>query len=156
MRKKALLEQNVSLLGQIEALRSENAAHIEKIKELEKAVEDLKQELSREKKPATEPLKKLEKKVVGNARLDSSTEYASEVIGKLVIESAAGSNLLTAGGNTGHRELVNLLLGKTEVAKAEILAIVTDVGDFEEKKARIDAVSDETIDYFRSILAQVN
>ena len=147
MRKKALLEQNVSLLGQIEALRSENAAHIEKIKELEKAVEDLKQELSREKKPATEPLKKLEKKVVGNA---------SEVIGKLVIESAAGSNLLTAGGNTGHRELVNLLLGKTEVAKAEILAIVTDVGDFEEKKARIDAVSDETIDYFRSILAQVN
>lgn len=156
MRKKALLEQNISLSKQIESLRAENAANAEKIKELEKTVEDLKQEAERAKAPATQPLKKLEEKVVSNARLDPLTEHASEVIGKLVVESAAGSNLLTAGGKTENRELVNLLLGKTEVAKAEILAIVIAEGDFEEKKAKIDAVSSETFDYFSSILAQIN
>ena len=156
MRKKALVKQNLSFFEQIEKLRGENAAYAAKIKELEKTVENLKQEAEREKAPATQPLKKLEEKVAGNARLDPLTEYASEVIGKLVIESAAGSNLLTSGGNTEHRELVNLLLGKTEVAKAEILAIVTADGDFEEKKAKIDAVSSETLDYFSSILAQIN
>ncbi|MBO4734338.1 MAG: hypothetical protein J5662_07670, partial [Clostridia bacterium] len=62
----------------------------------------------------------------------------------------------TAGGNTEHRELVNLLLGKTEVAKAEILAIVSEGGDFEAKKEKIDAVKEETLDYFSSVLGQVN
>ena len=72
------------------------------------------------------------------------------------MESANGSNSLTNGGNTEHRELVNLLLGKTEVAKAEILAVVNGEGSFEDKKIKIDAVADETLDYFSSVLAQVN
>lgn len=156
MRKKELIAQNLSLFGQLEALRGESALKDRKIKELESVVEQLKKEDSNKKTESTAPLKKLEEKVIGQSKLDPIIEYASGVIGKLVMESANGSNYLTNGGNTEHRELVNLLLGKTEVAKAEILAVVNGEGSFEDKKIKIDDVSDETLDYFSSVLAQVN
>lgn len=154
MRKKELIAQNLSLFERVEALTGDNNAKDRKIKELEKIIEDLKK--SAEKPVLTEPLKRLEEKVISNAVLKPDFEYASKAIGKLVIESANGSNSLTTGGNTEHRELVNLLLGKTEVAKAEILAIVSSDFDFEEKKAKIDAVKDDALDYFGSILAQLD
>lgn len=158
MRKKKIMAQNLSLFEQLESLRGECAAKDKKIEDLEAKIKALE---SVEQKPpvtpeADTPLKKLEEKVVSTARLKPDTEYASEVIGKLVLESANGSNTLTAGGNSENRELVNLLLGKTEVAKAEILEIVSGAGDFDEKKVKIDAVRDETLDYYRSVLGQVN
>lgn len=156
MRKKAIMAQNLSLFEQLEKLRGECALKDKKIRDLEEKIKSLsvKTELPAEK--ADTPLKKLEEKVVSGAALKPDVEYASEVIGKLVLESASGSSALTAGGSTEHRELVNLLLGKTEVAKAEILSIVSETGSFDEKKAKIDAVRDETIDYFSSVLAQIN
>lgn len=156
MRKKAIMAQNLSLFEQLEKLRGDCALKDKKIRDLEEKIKSLsvKTELPAEK--ADTPLKKLEEKVISGAVLKPDVEYASEVIGKLVLESASGSNMLTAGGSTEHRELVNLLLGKTEVAKAEILSIVSETGSFDEKKAKIDAVRDETADYFSSVLAQLN
>lgn len=156
MRKKVLVAQNLSLFEQIEKLRGESVIKDKRIIELEKEVERLKSETKEEKIDATVPLKRLEEKIINNSRLDAATEYGSEVIGKLVMESAAGSNKLTAGGNTENMELVNLLLGKTEVAKAQILEIVSMPGDFGDKKEKIDKVSQEAVDYFGSILAQLN
>ena len=156
MRKKAIMAQNLSLFEQLEKLRGECALKDKKIKALEEKIESLsKPQPEPEEKPVT-PLKKLEEKVINSAALKPDVDYASQVIGKLVLEAANGSNTLTAGGNTEHRELVNLLLGKTEVAKAEILAIVSEGGDFEAKKEKIDAVKEETLDYFSSVLGQVN
>ena len=155
MRKKALIEQNFSLFEQLEKLRGENTLKDKRISELEKAVEQLQSERKEEIRKVTVPLKRLEEKVMENSKAEPGIEYASEIIGKLVMESAAGSNELTSGGNTEHRELVNLLLGKTEVAKAEILAVVSEEGDFVDKKEKIDKIADETRDYFASVLAQI-
>lgn len=155
MRKKAVIAQNLSLFEQLEKLRGENALKDKRISELEKTVEQLKDELKEESREVTVPLKRLEEKVMENSKAEPGIEYASEIIGKLVIESASGSGELTAGGNTEHRELVNLLLGKTEVAKAEILAVVSEEGDFAEKKEKIDRIAEETRDYFASVLAQI-
>ena len=156
MRKKELIAQNLSLFGQLEALRGESSSKDAKIMELENIIKQLEKESANIKAEVTAPLKRLEEKVIGQSKLDPVVEYASGVIGKLVMESARGSNSLTNGGNTEHRELVNLLLGKTEVAKAEILAVVNSEDAFENKKIKIDTISDETLDYFSSVLAQVN
>lgn len=156
MRKKALIEQNLTLFRQLETLRGENAANMKKIHDLQETIEQLKQAKVTEKPEESSPLKKLHDKVIENSKLNPAVEYAAEVIGKLVMESANGSNKLTAGGNTEHRELVNLLLGKTEVAKAEILEIVSGDFAFEVKKEKIDDVAENAIDYFNSILAQLN
>ncbi|MBO7368827.1 MAG: hypothetical protein J6U25_00895 [Clostridia bacterium] len=156
MRKKAIMAQNLSLFEQLEKLRGECALKDKKIKDLEERIKELSEKTETPVEKADTPLKKLEEKVISGASLKPDVEYASEVIGKLVLESANGSNMLTAGGGTEHRELVNLLLGKTEVAKAEILSIVSETGDFEDKKVKIDAVKDEALDYFSSVLGQVN
>lgn len=156
MRKKAIIAQNLELFKQIEKLRGECAEKDKQIESLEAKINALKDKSDVPLEVADTPLKKLEQKVVNTAKYGPDVEYASEVIGKLVLESANGSNMLTSGGNTENRELVNLLLGKTEVAKAEILAVVSSGGDFEEKKAKVDAIKDETLDYFSSVLAQIN
>ena len=156
MRKKALIEQNLSLFKQVEELRGECALKDKKISELEKKINaQAAKPAPAETEPDT-PLKKLEEKVTNISKLKPDVEYASEAIGKLVLESAIGSNTLTAGGNTEHRELVNLLLGKTEVAKAEILGVLSEDIEIDDKKAKIDALRDEALDYFASVLAQVN
>ncbi|MBR4909732.1 MAG: hypothetical protein IKZ47_00210 [Clostridia bacterium] len=156
MRKKALLAQNISLFEQLEQLRGQNALKDKRIKELEDKVNALSSEKKKEQTVSTEPLERLKEKVENNKKLQPEFEYASEVIGKLVIEAANCSNKLTSGGNTDHRELVNLLLGKTEVAKAEILAAATGEGDLEAKNAKADAICEETLDYYRSVLAQID
>ena len=141
MRKKKLIAQNLELFDQIESLRAAVAEKDKKIGELESRINALKSQPKAEVAPRDVPLKRLEEKVTGNTVYGRDIEYASEVIGKLVIESASGSNRLTSGGSTEHRELVNLLLGKTEVAKAEILSVVSENISFEEKKEKIYVIT---------------
>ena len=61
---------------------------------------------------------------------------------------------LTVGGETRYIELVNLILGRAEVAKSEILAIVSLEEDFFVKKERIDGVFEKSKEYFESVMAQ--
>ncbi len=82
------------------------------------------------------------------------TQYGAEIIGKIVVAAAQNSNTLTAGGETKYRELVNLILGKTEVAKADILSAVNSETTFEIKKNIIDDVYESTLEYFESVMAQ--
>lgn len=159
MRKKVLIDQNLSLFEQLETLRADVAVKDKRIKELEDTVSELKAREMKEtndKPQTTLPFKRLEEKVTNNLRLKPDFEYASDVIGKLVLDSASKSNSLTADGNTQNRELVNLLLGKTEVAKAEILSVVSEEGELAYKKEKIDNIADEALDYFSSIAAQIN
>ena len=52
------------------------------------------------------------------------------------------------------KELLNLILGRTEVAKAEILKTVSSDIAFDEKKAKIDAEYESAKDYFESVIRQ--
>ncbi len=157
MRKKLLLEQNTQLFDKVE--RAE-----ELISELKKQIAEQKDIINEQKNEierlnaslnATEPLKNLESKVIKQASLTPEVDYGSAVIGKTVVEAAKYCNSLTADGeNDNAKELVNLILGRTEVAKAEILKIVSLEEDFEAKKQKIDEQYDNAIDYFKSIMAQ--
>ncbi len=89
-------------------------------------------------------------------QLDGIVDYGAEIIGRLVVEAAKYSNQLTADGNTKYMELVNLLLGKTEVAKADILSITSALISDNDKKNAINTVFDDTLEYFQSVMAQKN
>ncbi len=83
------------------------------------------------------------------------TDYASSVIGKIVIEATKKSNQISAEGATSeNKELINLILGRTEVAKSEILNIVLSNDTNSNKKIAIDKVYFDSCEYFKSVLLQ--
>lgn len=86
--------------------------------------------------------------------LDEDMQYAADTIGEIVIESAKYSDRLAEGGRAEDKELVNLILGKTEVSKSEILAIAKQDMPIDVKKLRIDSVKTATFEYFESVKGQ--
>ena len=93
-----------------------------------------------------------EKKTI---ELSAELEYAASVIGEAVIESAKVCNKLTAEGDENTKELVNLVLGRNEVFKSEILQILSLETSFEQKQNLIQSEKTKAYDYFNSILAQM-
>lgn len=165
MRKKDLLAQNTALFERlqqaelcIKKLRAELEQKDLKIASLEKEDEVdsiFETGIAPFKSDKTSDLSEQVQKN-GSVRLDAITEYGAEIIGKLVVSSARYSNKLTSGGNTDHRELVNLLLGKTEVAKSEILSVIVGDGTVDEKKAAVNEIYERTEEYFVSVMAQIS
>ena len=89
-----------------------------------------------------------------NVELTADMNLGAEIIGKIVMKSTEYCNLLTVDGNQQAKELVNLILGRTEVAKAEILKIVNMNTD---NTTKLNAMKNEEIDaedYFKSVMAQ--
>ena len=82
-------------------------------------------------------------------------EYAVKVIGKIVTESVKVNCVLASSKNENKKELINLILGRTEVAKEEIYAILaTDLNE-DLLKTSIDKECAETLDYFQGVLGQI-
>lgn len=156
LRKKELLNQNISLFEQLQKQKADNAALNKEIERLKEQIKELKAVLANlqalENTDVT-PIQKIEDMVTKSA-INRDFEYASAVIGKIVVASAEYSNQLTVGGETRYIELVNLILGRAEVAKSEILAIVSLDADFSVKKEKIDKVFEKTSEYFESVMAQ--
>lgn len=157
MRKKDLIQQNLTLFDTLQKTQLELAELKKQLKNYTDEIAALKTELSNkaEEPPVTEPMRRLEEKVITNATLKPDVEYGAKVIGQVVISAAEYSNRLTVGGDNSHKELVNLILGKTEVAKSEILAVTETEDTFEVKCAKIDQIAAVTKEYFESVLAQI-
>lgn len=156
MRKKELLNQNISLFEQLQKEKADNATLKKEISRLKEQINELKstlESLHTVEEAETTPLQKIEEKVTKSA-VNRDFEYASAVIGKIVVASAECSNQLTVGGETKYIELVNLILGRAEVAKSEILGIVSLEEDFSLKKEKIDEVFAKSNEYFESVMAQ--
>ncbi len=158
MRKKVLIEQNLALFEQLQKaqlevneLKKTLKGYDEKMAKLEDELE----ELRKAEEVQTAPLKKLEEKVIANANLKPDVEYGAKIIGEIVVSATNYSNNLTAGGESANRELVNLILGKTEVAKSEILNIVSGEASLDVKQSLIDSVRDDAQEYFKSVMAQL-
>lgn len=86
--------------------------------------------------------------------LSPEIEYGSKIIGEIVMSATYHSNLLGSAGKENLKELLNLILGRTEVAKSEILNIVSSDVSIDNKMQMIDAQRDEAIEYFKSIMEQ--
>lgn len=160
MRKNKLIEQNLSLFEDLQKTRHELKILQDELNKNTEIINALKAQL--EEKQAvtveptvTEPLRHLEEKMIYNATLKPDMEYGAKIIGELVVVSAEHSNKLTVGGDDSKKELVNLILGKTEVAKAEILSVVESEDSFEVKCAKIDQIAAVSKEYFESVAAQI-
>ena len=156
MRKKELLKLNEQLFEKAEnairaaeELKRENSSLLSKIEELEKKLSGVKEAP----KPSA-PLQTIEKKMVSEVKLKNETEYGASVIGKIVLSSTSHCNELTLTMGSAAKELINLILGRTEVAKAEILKITSSDAPLEDKKAMIDSELISAEDYFKSVMAQ--
>ena len=87
--------------------------------------------------------------------LEGASQYAAEVIGKLVLEGAKLSAKFAEKPNEYSKDLINLVLGKTEVCKSAILDICNSESDDAVKRAQIDVVFTEAVEYFGSLDKQV-
>lgn len=157
MRKKELLKVNYELNSRLEIqnsyvkkLKEEKEELLKEISNLKEENENLKNQLQK-----SEPLLDLEEKVSQNANISDETKYGATAIGKIVVSATKNCNLLANENFANAKELVNLILGRTEVAKAEILKIVSLESDFETKKTLIDNEITAAEDYFLSVRGQV-
>lgn len=160
MRKKKLIEQNLSLFESLQKTQRELSElkkvfdqNMQEIKYLKSQLEEAKE--AQNDAVVTEPLRRLEEKVITNATLKPDMEYGARVIGKIVVSAAEYSNKLTIGGTDKHRELVNLILGKTEIAKAEILSVIETDDTLDIKCLKIDQIAADSQEYFESVAAQI-
>ena len=157
MRKKELLNLNAELFSradgyrnQIETLKKENEELKKENNSLINEIANLKSKLE-----ASQSLKKLEEKILAQVNISEDKQYGAEIIGKIVVASATHCTDLSSKEQTTEvKELINLILGRTEIAKAEILRIVSDNLPFETKKSLIDSEQASAEDYFLSVLAQ--
>lgn len=160
MKKKKLIEQNLMLfenlqktqreLSELKKLLGQNVEEIKTLKsQLEKAKETTSELVT------TEPMRRLEEKMISNATLKPDMEYGAKVIGQIVVSAAEYSNKLTIGGDNTHKELLNLILGKTEIAKAEILSVIETDDPLDVKCLKIDQIAAVSKEYFESVAAQI-
>ena len=155
MRKKLLLEQNIQLFDRLTAAEGEIKRLKNELEEEKRRAAALKEEnarLTENKGSTAAPLKILESKVIKQAGITPDTDYGAAVIGKTVVAAAKYCEQLKTRENS--KELLNLILGRTEVAKAEILNIVTTDNADEEKRRLIDEQLALAEDYFASVTAQ--
>ena len=161
MRKKKLLEQNTMLFEQMKQLEIEVAllkkeitkrnAEIKRLIALQGTKEQISADLTA--KPENKQNDEVKYKPE-DIVLDDISVYGSDTIGEIVLRATELSGRLSLEQSEENKELVNLILGKTEVAKSEILMATEKENSFENKKSEIDNIKNNTFEYFESVMGQ--
>lgn len=161
MRKSELLSQYIALSDELQQLKLEiSRLHCE-LEEYKRISEVLKDEVVNAQHREQSPLMPLIKNETANQtatiddELGSDSVYGAQVIGRIVLSAAEYSNRLSCGGEVRYKELINLILGHTEVEKANILEIVMSDASSEDKKRMIDSCENSAKEYFDSVMAQI-
>ena len=163
MTKSQLIKQNKELFEKIQYITVSNKRLKDENAALKEKNEILLRRLSEAAKPAevlpnTETSNEENSAEVNEEKaeviLSPETEYGSQIIGEIVMQSVTYSNLVAERGKPNKKELINLILGKTEVAKSEILNISLSDASLENKFAMMDSQLNDTIEYFKSVLEQ--
>ncbi len=142
-----LTEENIRLKEEIVSLRSRLSDELKKVSELTVAPQEESEVLDNEELTQEEI-------VAEPIELSPEIEYGSKIIGEIVMSATSFSNRLSTEKKENIKELLNLILGRTEVAKAEILNIISSEVSFESKTDMIDKTRDEAIEYFKSVIEQ--
>ncbi len=87
--------------------------------------------------------------------LSAEMELGAKIIGGAVIEATKISTAISDKNPENCKELVNLVFGRCEILKAEILDICKSEVNFEQKESLMKAEQASANDYFNSILAQI-
>lgn len=82
-------------------------------------------------------------------------EYTVKAIGKIISETVKVNCVLAGGNGENRQELINLVLGRGEVAKEEISALMHSGLTEEEIKPLVDKQLSDTLEYFKNILNQI-
>ncbi len=177
MKKKELINKIVELIdtinslhSQINELKSDNVEIRAKLGELEAKMQNSAPAVQEEKAENQEGFKVYEniiEKETDTAEEtvdipvnvvplgDNMLEYGSVAIGRVVQESIKYANLISASVGENKKEVLNLIMGKAEVVKAEIFTITDGELTDEVKKELIDTQLNEAIDYFKSAYGQL-
>ena len=115
---------------------------------------------NKEETPASKPETKESSKAVSVdtepvVLKDEAMEYGSVAIGTVVQESIKYANAISLSDAENKKELLNLIMGKGEIAKAEIFGIIESDCSVEVKRELIDKQVAETVDYFKSVSGQI-
>ena len=175
MRKKILLEQFDSLstsyqkcFFELSELKKENAKLLQKISELEEklaqkqnegfvvdtTISEQPQEEENEDEIIADEIKE-EKTESEEISLDDAMEYGAKIIGNIIVESAKYTDMITANPCENTKDLINLIMGKSEICKSEILTIALGELDYQTKCDLMDSQLTDALDYFKSVLAQI-
>lgn len=140
-------------LGQLESKMQNSApAFVEDIAENQESIEIF-EDILEEKTEPTEETANISVNAVPLG--DDMMEYGSVAIGRVVQESIKYANLISASNGENKKEVLNLIMGKAEVVKAEIFTITDGELSDEVKKELIDTQLNEAIDYFKSAYGQL-
>lgn len=159
MKKKELMQKYFELYEQMQEVLAENSRLTAQLDALYEDNQALKQSMSVkeiEDKAVNECEKAIECEEKAPPIMSDDALYAAECIGKIVVSATEYSNKLSHGGNESNRELINMILSKTESLKANILEIVLSEATLEDKKRMIDSCKNASEDYFESVMAQTN
>ncbi len=85
---------------------------------------------------------------------NDALEYGAAVIGKITVESARYCDTVSALGGSDLKDLLGLIMGKSEVCKNEILNIAISELSIESKREMIDSQFNEALEYFKSVSEQ--
>ncbi len=164
MKKKQYIELTETLSRRLnlekrhsDELSKENSALNKELAELRQriiALENAKPIVNEPESVISEPVFQ-EKPVLNEPKLSDGINDGAKIIGKIVVKSAEYCNKLTDVGATANaKELVNLILGRTEVAKSEILRLSSLDIDPAERLTAMERELHESEDYFKSVMAQ--
>ena len=166
MNKTLLMKQNNDLFNRIQQLKNQNEKLSLENKKLKLKLEDClnkinELELSKTVNlpvipeeninPVLEEPKKEEPQEIN---LNEEILLGSQTIGDIIIKATGYINRLDESNYPNKKELVNLILGRTEIAKAEILNIVSSGVSLDSKKELMTTQFNEALEYFKSILEQ--
>lgn len=165
MNKSLLIKQNRQLFDKLHITELSNKRLKEEISALKKAIAHLEEEIELLKSgdesvaiaetiEASEEFIEANDKAECDITLGEDVEYGSKIIGEIVIQSALTSNKLKEINHPNIKELVNLILGRTEVSKGEILSIISSEVSIEAKIQMINDVKAQVFEYFNSVLEQ--
>lgn len=169
VRKKELFEQNTVLFNRLQTATAELEKYKKLYKENIEEINSLRRQLvEMEKTKISVP--EIEEASATHAIFDSIPvesaplcevelpdvmQYGADVIGKIVLEGTKASNSFRDNPNEYSKDLINLVLGKTEVCKSAIYDICRSDAELDVMRSNIDEVYKDAADYFASLYKQV-